>query len=286
MKKLLWWVLTTMPFVGFCQAPTDNPRLAGIVDVEDVRLAIIQPSSPPRSEVALREGQREGNLEVFAIDSTNRSVTATVFTNHQRSVLVLTAATLTNHSAPGIVLEEVRLQTVLNLFAEFSDRTILQYPGLLDVRFSLASAVTNRAEAAQILKSALSEKRIAVVPDGPKFLQIVPEEMVSGLKPRAAELAITNTASPTTELIPQGSIVFTAATLPNVLAIYAEFMGGKLDRAIPLLRDGRVIFKMQNALTRQEVLYAFETLLDWQGVKLVPAGDGTFKAIPIVPNRN
>lgn len=279
MKPLLLCVLAMTSFVGLSQTPAAHPRLTGIVEVEDVKLAIIQLSSPPRSEIAFKEGQREGSrndhLEVFAIDSTQHSVTADIVTNNRRTTVKLaTAGAATNHTRAGIVLEEVRLQTVLDLFVQFADRTILQHPSLPDIKFSLAKAVTNRAEAAEVLKSALAEKGIAVVPDGPKFLMVARAEMASKLKPRAVDLVAANS-----EPLPPGSINFSSASLVNVLMIYAEFLGGKLDRNAPPLPDGKVVLRMPIALTKEECVYALGTLIGWHGVKLVPAGDGTFKCI-------
>jgi hypothetical protein len=158
----------------------------------------------------------------------------------------------------------------------FSDRTILQHPRLPEIKFSLASAVTNRNEAAQILKNALTERRIAVVPDGSRLLLVAPEEMASALNPRSAT---TNTNTVKADLLPPGSINFTSATLGNVLMIYAELLGGKLDRSGPPPRDGKVFLKMHTALTKEECLYALETLIGWHGIKLVSTEPGLFKAV-------
>lgn len=285
MKRLLLFALGTLPLAAFTQTSSPAPRLTGIVDVGDVKLAIIQ-TSPPRSlEVALPEGARDGGVEVVTIDSTNRAVR--LAGGDLPQVLVLgNAGSVANPVGSGLVLEGVNLQTVLNLFAEFSGHTLLQHPLLPNIKFSLARTVTNRNEAAQILKNALSEKRIAVVPDGPKFLLVAPEELIATLNPHSAEFAATNTSNAKTEIIPSGSINFTAASLANVLAIYADFLGGKLDRTGPPLRDGKVIFKMPTALTKEECLYAFETLVGWYGIRVVPAGDGMFKAIPVAPGGN
>ena len=285
MKRLLLFVLGTLPLVAFTQTSSPVPRLTGIVDVEGLKLAIIQASPPRRLEVVFREGQRDGDIEVVTIDSANRA--ARLAGGDPPRVLVLSnTGSVTNPAGSGLVFEEVTLQTVLNLFAEFSGQTILQHPLLPDMKFSLARTVTNRNEAAQILKNALSEKRIAVVPDGPKFLLVVPEELISTLNPHSAGLATTNTSNAKTEVFPPGSINFTAASLANVLAIYADFLGGKLDRTGAPLRDGKVIFKMPKALTKEECLYAFETLVGWYGIRLVPAGDGMFKAISVAPSGN
>ena len=276
MKTLPLLVLATMPLTGFSQSQSTDPRLLGIVDVENLKLAIVQ-TTPPRSlELTFTEGQREGGkdggFEVFAINSTTRSVTAKFSIAAQPTVLTLGAT----NQYPGITLEEVSLQTILNLFAAFSDRTVLQHPRLPTIKFTVASAVSNRNEAAQILKNALSEKRIAVVPDGSKFLLIAPEEMLSALKPHSAA---TNTNALKAELIPSGSLNFSSAPLGNVLMIYAEFLGGKLDRSGPPPRDGKVFLKMQTALTKEECLYAFETLVGWHGIKLVSTETGLFKAV-------
>ncbi|HEX5219083.1 MAG TPA: hypothetical protein VFZ59_05900 [Verrucomicrobiae bacterium] len=283
MKTLLLLLLAIMPLAGFPQSPS-QPRLKGIIHVEDLKLAIVQTSPSQSAELMFCEGQREGGkaggFELFAIDSTNRSVTAKFSTNAQPGILTLTnAAANTIQRAPGIMLDEVSLQTVLDLFSVFSDRTLLQHPLLPNVRFSLATTATNRSEAAQVLKSALSGKQIAVVPDGSKFLLVASEERVTNLNPHSATFTTTNLGVEKTELLPPGSINFTSAPLWSVLMIYSDFSGGKLDVTGPSLPDGKVFLKMQTALTREECLYAFETLVGWHGVKLVPTGTGGFKAV-------
>ena len=274
MKTLLLFILATMPLAALSQNTSANPRLTGIVAIEKLKLAIIQ-TPPPRSlELTLSEGQREGDMEVVTIASTNRSVAVRFFTDAQLPPLTLGNTDTTNHG-PGIVLEEVSLQTVLNLFLVFSDRVILQHPRLPEVRFSLVNSVTKRDEAAQILKRALSEKRIAVVPDGSKFLRVAPEEMISAINSNSVAIPTTNANA----MIPPGSINFSGAPLGAVLMIYAELLGGKLDRTTPLPRDGKVSFKMQTALSKEECLYALETLVGWHGIKLVSTGTGLFKAV-------
>ena len=276
MKTLLLLVLAIFPLPGFPQSPP-NPRLTGIINVDNLKLAIIQTSPPQSLEVALSEGLRAEAVEVFTINATNRSVTARFSTNAQPDVLALTnPGADTVHGPPGFTLEGVTLQTVLNLLAVFSDRTILQHPRLPENKFSLASAVTNRSEAAQILKNVLTERRIVVVPDGSKLLLVAPEEMASALNPRSAAA---NTNPMNTELFPPGSINFSSAPLGNVLIIYVELLGGKLDRTGSLTRDGKVFLKMHTALTKEECLYAFETLVGWHGIKLVSTEPGLFKAV-------
>jgi hypothetical protein len=279
MKRLLILFLATVPLAGFSQTPSTNPMLKGIVDVEGLKLAIIEQPPPRPLELLFHEGQREGALEVVSINSTNRSVAARVSTNAQPHVLAIGNADATTTHGPGMTLQEVNLQTVLTLLAEFSDRTVLQHPLLAAMRFSFASPVTNRNEAAQVLKNALMEKRIAVVPDGSKFLLVAPAEMISALNPHSAGIATTNAHAGKAELLPRGSINFSGAQLGNVLMIYAELLGGKLDRTSLPPRDGAVFVKMQTAWTKEECLYAFETLVGWQGIKLVPGGNGLVKAV-------
>jgi hypothetical protein len=280
MKRLLL-LLTTIPLAGFAPSSSADPRLMGILNVEDVNRAIMQSPPPRRFEVVFSEGQRDDGVEVVKIDSTNRRVTARFSTNSQPRVLALDNASSSTNHGPGIMFEGVSLQTVLNFFAEFSGRVILQHPSLQDTKFSLASSVTNRDEAAQVLKNALAEKQIVVVPDGSKFLLVAPKEMISTLNPRSAAIATTNSNPAKSELLPPGSINFQSAPLGTVLMIYAEFLGGKLDRTGPALRNGKVIFKMQTALTKEECLYAFETLIGWHGIKLVSTEARLFKAVPI-----
>lgn len=282
MKKLLLFLLAGLPFVIVAEDFAQT-RLAGILKVGGRTVAILEDpsfaSSSDRQRLMIG-GQRDGNIELIRIQVESGTVQIRPAAKGDLRTLKLNAAgCLTNQAVEGLVLEDVGMRTVLKLLGEFSDRTVLQHPSLPNVEISLNRSVTNRAGAAQALKDALLEKQIAVVPDGEKFLAAASQEKISTLTLRSAQLP--KTAGD--ELIPSGSLVFTSAHIANVVMIYAEFLGGELDRGSPLPptsgSNDRIFLFMQNALTKEECSYALETSLRWHGIKLVPTETGLFKAV-------
>jgi hypothetical protein len=289
MKKLLLLLLVVAPMVLHAESALTNARLVGIINIENQKLAVLEdPSSPARMrrELILREAQREDDLELIEIRPEQGTVKAKVSGASAPQILGLRdQSQLSIGSFQGLTLEDVGTATMLKLFAALSGRTVLQHPTLPALKFTVKHSTTNRAEAAQILKDALTEKQITVVPDGEKFVLIAPKSQAANLNPHSAQLPTTSTNSASIELIPAGSITFHGALTAQVLAIYAEFRGDKLDRNSPLPpRAGSTIsLTMETALTKEECLYAMETLLNWNGITLAPAGDGLVKAVPISP---
>ena len=286
MKRFLLLTLAIVPGVTVAEDSVQT-RLAGILKVEGWQVAILEDPSFRQAvggQLAQREGQKDGKFEMVRIQAENGLVQLRLGGEKELHTLKLQAAgCLTNQAADGLVLEGASLRTVLNFLGEFSERTILAHPSLPEVKFSVSRQVTNRAEAAQILTAALLEKQILTVLDGEKFLLVGPKAKLPTLIPRSNHAQPSATAVET-ELIPRGSIVFTAATIPQVSMICAEFLGSKLDRESPIPpasgTDGRIFLIMQNALTKVECSYALETVLGWHGIKLVPSGTGLVKAVP------
>ena len=289
MKTLLPLFLAAVPFVSFPQDTRPGPRLMGIIEVENLKLAVLEDMSPPSQtgrEILLEEGQRDGGIELVEIHSAKGTVTAKVAGESDDRVLGFTNQ---NHFADGsfgsLVLEDVGIQTVLQLFGEFSGRTLLQHPGLPALKFTITSSVTNRTAAAQVLQSALVEKQIAVVLDGEKFALIAPKAQASTLKPRSSQIQAASLKPSGAELIPKGSVVFMGARTAQVLGIYVELRGDKLDRDAPLPPKvlDLVYLRMGTALSKEELLYALETLIGWNGIKVVPSGNGLVKAVSALP---
>jgi hypothetical protein len=288
MKRFFPVLLAALPLVLSAQSPSPSPRLVGIINLEDSKLAVLEDSprpSTPGREIMLREGQRQGRLEVLEIHPEKGTVQTKVSGEGDPRVLELTNQShLPAGTLQSLALEAADIQTILRLFGEFSGRTVLQHPELPAVKFTLLGPVTNRTEAAQILKAALEEKQIAIVSDGEKFALIAPRSQVSTLNPRSAQLPAPSPNSAGAPLIPAGSLNFQGALPAQVLPIYAEFRGDKLDRSSPLppTLGSKIFLRMETALTKEECLYALETLINWSGLKLVPAGNGLVKAAPVL----
>lgn len=179
--------------------------------------------------------------------------------------------------------QPVGLDKALVLYSDLTERSVLQYPALPNARLTLNLATTNRAEVARMIETSAAAQGIALVLDGKKFVLVAPQYAVARLNPQAAKIPPAGPNDPATRIFPTGSINWTAVRLSQALPIYAEILGLKLDSSgLPPLTAGReIVFINRTPLTRAELLYALETLFEWNGVKMVPAGDGFIKAVPV-----
>jgi hypothetical protein len=136
----------------------------------------------------------------------------------------------------------------------------------------------NQAQIAFSLGKALAEKGITTIPEGEKFLLVVPASEVSSATPRSPEIKSPDRP----DLFPGGAIInFPNTELSQIIKLYADLTGRALDSTQPLPpANVTVNFTTQTALNREECVYALETLLGWHGVKVVPAGGDTFKFHP------
>ena len=87
-----------------------------------------------------------------------------------------------------------------------------------------------------------------------------------------------NIANPD-EIIPAGSINFTAATLEQVLGIYGEFVGRNILRPATL-PDAKIVLKQTTPLTKLEMVRAIEAAMALNNVSVVNVGD---KFVTVVP---
>ena len=84
------------------------------------------------------------------------------------------------------------------------------------------------------------------------------------------------------ELMQVGDICFINIDLIQAAQVYAALIGRKLDQTRAIPRPTLAInFRNQTPLTKDQCVYALETLFHWQGVKVEPAGDGLAGVIPI-----
>ncbi|MFO1513091.1 MAG: hypothetical protein U1F83_09300 [Verrucomicrobiota bacterium] len=277
MKKLLL-LLSGVPLLAFPQN-TAQPKVVGLITVERPPVAILEhPSFHPATgrQIPLRAGQKEGELEVLGIEPAAGMVRIKLANEPEPQVLKFAGGGLTN----GLAFEGIGTGTMLKFLGKFSERTVLRYPILPEQKFSLNASATNQAQAAELLREALAAKGFVIVPDGKKFLLVSDKAQAAALKPRSDQLVAL--PSDDAEQIPPGAINFGAASVANVLMILADFRGEKLDRSSPLpaLANGDcVVLINETGLTKAECRYALETLIGWQGIELVPSGNGLVKAV-------
>lgn len=273
--KSLFLLLVSLPLVMFA-ADSSTPKLVGIVKVGDQQAALLEKARG--HVIILPVGSREGELTLVQIHPENGAVKVRIVPETEPQLLKLNAAgSPTNSTAQRIVLENVEIRALTKLLGEFSARTILLYPSLVGEKFSVNSPVADRNNGVQVLKDVLVQKQIAIVPDGDKFLWVMPKAQLSKFTPRAAQFPSANT-----KMIPSGSIIFEEASLSLVLMIYAEYRDSNLDQNSPLPTPHNrkdVFLIMQTPLTKEEVIYALETVIGWHGIKCVPAATGQLKVM-------
>ena len=171
------------------------------------------------------------------------------------------------------------LDTALLLYGELSGRTLLRHPSLVGEGFILKSATTtNRNEILQGIEATLAEKEIVLIPDGKKFILVAPQSQRSQLVPRSGKIPDSDKKP-----YPKGAMMFHNATITQVMAIYADLLGKKIDQTQSgyLSTNTLITFIMTTELSKDECLYALDTLIGWRGLKLIPSGNETLKPVPV-----
>jgi hypothetical protein len=136
-------------------------------------------------------------------------------------------------------------------------------------------ADTNKAIAA--IERAFAEKGLEVVQDGPHFVRVLPQGMrdfMTNAPLRGAELALAKgqeSWSKGQEALPAGMIDFSGADLRQVLDICALMSGRTILR--PAILPAPVIrLRTACSLTKEEGVYALETVLALNGICVVDDG--------------
>jgi hypothetical protein len=280
------------PALSAESVPTASaPRLAGIVSVSGQPAAVLRVTHfrhSPEDWLILSPGQRVEDVEVTKITPEEGSVQLAL-PGAKRTTMRLKDTT--NVPVPGIVLEEAGISAVLPLFAQFTNRTLLLWPEHRAGLFSVRAAAPDRTSAARSLEQALLTADLSIIPDGEKFLMIVPKSKAGMVKPGApsakssagsenkSPAAPPGTADTAQELLPPGLIDFRSADIWQVIEVYAMMRHRQFDRSERLPVGGTISLKTQTPLTKEEGAYAIETLLLWSGLKMIPVGEDRLKAV-------
>ena len=272
------------------QSPSP-PRLAGIVSLAARPCAVLEVTALHQSAAkwfVLSEGQREEDVEVTGIAPEKGSVEVAWQGTNNTTVRLNDT---TNLPLPGIVLEDAGISAVLQLFDQFTNRILLRWPVLPATSFSLRASAKDQAGAAQVLAQALVAEALSIIPDGEKFLMIVPNSKAAVVKPHAPLAKASTNSGTKTQATPRGSgtveqevmgpglIDFRDADVSQAADIYSLMLGRKLDRSERLPAGGTISIITQTPLTKEEGVYALETLLLWSGIKMVPVGEDRLKAV-------
>lgn len=265
------------------QDASANLRLSGVINLPGMKCALLETSNASPNGFSwhiLQEGQREGEVEVLEIHPETATVKLEL---HSKSGS--TPVSLTDQGTmltPGIHFEKAAPDLVMKLYGDFAGRTLLRHPALPRVSLTLTAPAPGKAQAAHVIEQALAGLGIAAIPDGERFMMVVPQKRTTSVAPRSTEIKPSGGLQ--SEILPVGAINFPGTDSTQVMQIYAELAGRKLDRSLslPVPPPAVIRFQNQTPLSRQEVLYALDTLFAWSGIKMVNVGTDQIKAAPLL----
>ena len=176
-----------------------------------------------------------------------------------------------------LLASEVSVDT----YTELMGKTFLAPSALLSLPDSIDSELpADKTNVIVFLEKEFSKKGISIVQDGPCFVRLIPggewQAELSSMPLRGAQLH----ASPSQQLIPAGAVNFPATELSQVLEIYSELKSRTILRT-RFLPSPTIRFKNQCPLTREELVYALETVLALNGLSTVDDGQTFVQIVPI-----
>jgi hypothetical protein len=277
------WILCLSGYLAAGQSNVSAFKLTGIVSLPDFKRALLESPAPPRGEglFELGEGARKGRFELLTINQ--REGWVEVLDGGEKATLKLhdTATKVRENDGSNLRLSNANLQQVLDVYATISERTVLQHPALKATTVSLKASAKNRTEAADALEKSFQEHGMVSIPDGTKFMLIIPSQLTNTVTARSSGIVPKTSENAT---LASGTIRFENADLSQALAVYGHLVGRKLAKADGL-RATMIRLRTVNDLTPAEAAYALEILFRWNGVAVVPIGETEFQAVPILPGR-
>jgi len=185
-------------------------------------------------------------------------------------------------------LDNADLQQALDFYASIKGRTVLQHPLLKRTTISVVAA-GQKAQLEAAFEDAFRAQEMGVIPDGEKFVMIVPASLTNFVTPGSDKIVSTVLGDLSSlmnnQILPAGTINFPGSDVNAVVRIYGEIIGRKLA-AGSQRPHGIIRLKTATPLSKAEVIYAFETLFDWQGLRMVPESDKTFRVEPSSQSRS
>jgi RNA polymerase sigma factor (sigma-70 family) len=180
---------------------------------------------------------------------------------------------------PGVCLVDVGFEEFLDVYAAVLGRTLLCHPTTKAQRsIRVIAAARDRMAVIAVLERSLRENAGAVtLLDGDRLALVVPTNLVKAVS--AAQAAKVYPSS-TNEVLPAGTIYLRSVSLSQVLPLYGELIGRKFVQNDPLPASS-ISFHNETALTRAEMIYAFDILFGWQRLKVVLVGENSFKVSPV-----
>ncbi len=274
-----------LAFVASAQPEKPAIKLTGIINLPDFKRALleIQEKNHPVKWIdraTLAEGQRHGHVEVFKIDSAKGTVT--VRDTEKETALAFESQTepvlSTNTSNPTVRLDDADFAQVLDIYAELKGRTVLRPATLPGGGFSFKAAARDKTEATKAIEEEFLRRGITVIPDGEKFVMVVPASMAKEVAPHSPKPNVT----PADKILPKGTINLSNIDVNQALMIYGGLIDRKFVRA-HAVASPPISFRSTTPLTKDEAIYALDTLFGWNNISIVLNDDKTFTAISGIP---
>jgi hypothetical protein len=178
---------------------------------------------------------------------------------------------------PGLIkFQETDLSQVLDVFAELSDKNLLNAPGLSAVKISMRSQTAmNREQAVWMMRAAMRLGEVATVAAGKDFMFVAPADQVKTL-PRYDEKALAAKAAAKGGL---SQLRFVNASLKDLLGFYAEMIG---RQALPIpaeIPHMRISFQGRKPMAQPDCIFALESLAALNNVRFQFVGEKEVRVI-------
>lgn len=285
MKKssLLFLSFLFCIFNAIAQDSRPGVSLIAIIDAPGYRvatLAISNAASARADTVTLNEGERQGPLEVITINS--KAGTARVKFN--QATLDVGFPVRTN-SYPNLVLNKTDLKTAFRHYAETAHRTVLRGP-LPNLSITLETIVKDEASIASVFTNAFLANGILTVLDGDKFSIMVLKTSNNRVTPHSADIKPSERAPLSAKtgknILPPGTIDFPQVDFPMILPFYGELIGAgyrgvEHNEVYSHLKDIPISLTTQTSLSKQEAIYALDTIFALNGIKVAVSTNGLLK---------
>ena len=270
--------------------------LIGLVQMDDFKLAILDcrdwfpnNNQPIAGRFFIREGQsyedaeiRDAHvkIEIIKIDSAKGTVEARENGVSKTYRFQSNGQSDENAGPASLWVQDSSLNTVFDLYEALAGNVhtlLIHQDARRKMPVAIAANPQNQADAIRFLAGWINDQGFTIIPDGSKFELIVPTALADGVHPGAAALP----APEPEDNRSGGNIDFKNADFDSIRHIYAALSGREI------LQNGRVSAVISlhtgNPLSKAETLYALDTLLGWQGIKIVKVDSKTSKVVRADP---
>lgn len=169
-------------------------------------------------------------------------------------------ASKTTKEPQSIRLRDIELQPLILLYGHVKGRTVLAHPKLAEARFTLTANPSSKPEAL------FANQQISAIPDGDRFVMLVPYSLTNQATPGSDEFAQSGPA------LSALSIDFQGVPLDKGLEVYGKCVGHRWQQNGPW---NPVYLVQVNSLSKGQICYAMNTMFAWNGIRVVTNKDNT-----------